>query len=460
MKKLNKLFALCLVLMLTVVSVYAEDEIAGQVEIKEGFWDNFEEYNVGSYAKAVNINSKYSSGGGTVYIVDNPYYPTMGKSLHCQADSTFFTTQWDMTKANVIKTYAPYLSVSMRVIPEENAHFVVHVCGNASKVQNHKEPSTETAVFRMSNGLMTTGGGRASLGELEPGKVYDVNVIINTKGGAPNTAIYNVYINGEKKTTFSAPTMAGDKNDARINMTGICYMKYFATNVLIDDLSVRGADKDGIEELMKMPTFDWSEEIIAERNKKVKYFEDLAVPEKNYYNDISDSKYKDAINALAAYGALNVPADGMFRPNDKITRAEMAALTVKLANVTIYRFKNAFIDVSPDKWYANSIQSAVNGGLVATPIIASGYYFPESPATLSDVVTYAICLREIYSSVDEQVSLVNYVDYRGISDEVSEYFAKAVASGIYTPENNRLNPNKMLTRAEAINMLYMAIKDI
>lgn len=460
MKKLKKLLALCLVLVFAAVHVYAEDAPAVQAEIKEGFWDNFEEYKNGAYAKAINLNAKYSSGGGFVYIVDNPYYPTMGKSLHCGEDGTFFTTQWDMTKANVIKTYAPYLAVSMRVIPEENAHFVVHVCGNASKEQNHKEPSTETVVFRMSGGIMTTGGGRASLGEVEAGKVYDVNVIINTKGGAPNTAVYNIYVNGEKKTSFSAPTMAGDKNDARINLTGICYMKYFATNVIIDDLSVRGSTKDGIEELMKMPVFEWSEEVIAERNKTVKYFEDLAVPEKSYFNDIETNKYKDAINALAAYGALSVPTDGKFRPDEKITRAEMAALTVKLANVTVYRFKNAFIDVSPDKWYANSIQSAVNGGLVATPIIASGYYFPESPATLSDIITYAVCLREVYGVHDEQIPLANYIDNRGISDEVSEYFAKAVSSGIYTPENNRLNPNRMLTRAEAVNMLYNAIKDI
>ncbi len=447
-------------LMLAVIPVYAEEATQEQVEIKEGFWDNFEEYNNGGYAKANSINAKYSTGGGFVYIVDNPYYPTMGKSLHCQSDGTFFTTQWDMTKTNVIKTYAPYLSVSMRVIPEENAHFVVHVCGNASKEQNHKEPSTETAVFRISGGLMTTGGGRASLGEAEVGKVYDVNIIINTKGGAPNTATYNVYVNGEKKTSFSAPTMAGDKNEARINLTGICYMKYFATNVLIDDLCVRGAKKEGLEELIKMPTFEWDEEVIAARNVVKKHFEDLTVPNKSYFNDIADCKYKDAINALAAYGALTVPTNEKFRPDDKITRAEMAALTVKLANVTVYRFKNAFIDVMPDKWYANSIQSAVNGGLVANAIIASGYYFPESPATLSDVITYVVCLREIYGVEDELASLANYVDSRGISGDVSEYFAKAISAGIYTPENNKLSPNRMLTRAEAANMLYNAIKDI
>ena len=442
-------------------SVIALTPFAASAEIKEGFYDNFEDYEDGMYATASGINAIYSTGGGRVYIEDNPYVPTMGKSLHTKADSTFFTTQWDMTKTNVIKTYAPYLSISMRIIPEDGATFALFVCGNASKVGDHKEAATkaESVVLIIGGGTLTTGGPRMGLGKLESGKCYDINVIINTKGGEPNTAVYDVYVNGERKTNYALPMMVAKLNATRVNMTGIQFLKMESTNMFIDDLCVRGAEKAEKDELLTMKKFDWTEEVIAERQKAVKIF-DMSNTSPNKFVDTAESAYADEIAWLAHMNAVTVPGDNKFRPDDNITRAELSQIAVRLTNTTVYRYKNAFLDVSPDKWYANAIQSAVNAGLVADTIIAKGYYFPESFATVSDVVAYCVCIREKYGRFDEAAPTSGYVDYKGIPEKDRELFGKAIAAGIYEPEGAFLKPNGKVTREMAAHMLYKAVSDL
>ena len=158
--------------------------------------------------------------------------------------------------------------------------------------------------------------------------------------------------------------------------------------------------------------------------------------------------------------AVTVPGDNKFRPDDNITRAELSQIAVRLTNTTVYRYKNAFLDVSPDKWYANAIQSAVNAGLVADTIIAKGYYFPESFATVSDVVAYCVCIREKYGRFDEAAPTSGYVDYKGIPEKDRELFGKAIAAGIYEPEGAFLKPNGKVTREMAAHMLYKAVSDL
>lgn len=89
--------------------------------------------------------------------------------------------------------------------------------------------------------------------------------------------------------------------------------------------------------------------------------------ETDAFSDISDHWARSYINAAAQLGIVNGYRDGTFRPSNKITRAE----TIQMVNNTLGRHPDkdhllpgmvTFSDnLDTDKWYYAAIQEAANG---------------------------------------------------------------------------------------------------
>lgn len=103
--------------------------------------------------------------------------------------------------------------------------------------------------------------------------------------------------------------------------------------------------------------------------------------------DFSDVKksawYAPIINEMAAGGLVNGYADGTFRPENKITRAEF--ITMLMQNEKLQKFKELpFSDISSNLWYADYIYSAYAAGYV------SGYsdntFKPDNSITRAEAV--------------------------------------------------------------------------
>ena len=86
------------------------------------------------------------------------------------------------------------------------------------------------------------------------------------------------------------------------------------------------------------------------------------------FTDISSlwQEAQDAINFMASRGILQGKSEGIFAPNDLITRAEFAKTVVallKLKNDPSIADRN-FEDVNKDKWYYEYIQIAYKHGII------------------------------------------------------------------------------------------------
>ena len=96
------------------------------------------------------------------------------------------------------------------------------------------------------------------------------------------------------------------------------------------------------------------------------------------YSDANDAAWAaKAIDRWSSYGVVR-GADGKFRPNANMTRAEAATVFANLLGLTSTEGAQSFADVSADKWYYGAIQKANAAGIING---SYGYMNPDSPVT-------------------------------------------------------------------------------
>ena len=113
----------------------------------------------------------------------------------------------------------------------------------------------------------------------------------------------------------------------------------------------------------------------------------------------ADAWYATAVNTLASIGAITGIGNNQFAPNRTITRAEFTAIAVRFARLV--RGADAdFSDVPANAWYYDSIATAVEYGWIGG--YADGTFRPNKSITRAEVVT--IVNRMLNRSFDTSVS--------------------------------------------------------
>jgi len=148
----------------------------------------------------------------------------------------------------------------------------------------------------------------------------------------------------------------------------------------------------------------------------------LLFPAFSYANDIEGTKYEEAIVKLAALNTIKGYEDGSFKPENTITRAELATIitfvlglqdAADLAKETPTRFS----DVKTNEWYTGYINIAANENVI------SGY--PDGTFKPSENVSYS----EAVTMLVNALGLKQVVDKSG-GTWPSNYMSKASQLGI------------------------------
>ena len=111
------------------------------------------------------------------------------------------------------------------------------------------------------------------------------------------------------------------------------------------------------------------------------------------FSDVEDTTYEDEINKLAAVGVVNGDPEGTFRPEDNITRAEVAVIICKMlgAGNTMDAQKNMpskFSDVATGEWYTGAVNLATGNGIIAG--FPDGTFRPNDNITVAQAVTLMV----------------------------------------------------------------------
>ena len=105
--------------------------------------------------------------------------------------------------------------------------------------------------------------------------------------------------------------------------------------------------------------------------------------EKKSFSDIQEKWYKNAVTTMAGMGVLHGYADGTFRPGQKITRAEF--VTIAASFVSPAEGSVSFADVSDSHWAFSSIATASAKGWISG--FTDGTFRPENKITRAETVT-------------------------------------------------------------------------
>ncbi|MEQ9238557.1 S-layer homology domain-containing protein [Coleofasciculus sp. E2-BRE-01] len=196
---------------------------------------------------------------------------------------------------------------------------------------------------------------------------------------------------------------------------------------------------------------------LVDANQVSEVNSDYIVSASKTFPDIQNHWAKPFIEGLLDKGLISGFGDGTFKPNEKMTRAQYAALLVKAFDPEPKREAKNFLDVSDQSWAKDVIQKAYRGGFL------SGY--PGDMFRQGDDVERVQVLVSLVNGLELSESDDNALDFYEDSDDIPEYGKEEVATStkkqivVNHPDVKKLDPTKAATRGEVAAMVYQALVD-
>jgi hypothetical protein len=177
---------------------------------------------------------------------------------------------------------------------------------------------------------------------------------------------------------------------------------------------------------------------------------------------------RDAVERLVYGGYLKGYGDGTFRPGQPVTRAEFAAMVVKVAGLPIVSGMTVFSDVYRGEWYYGVVNTCFAEGLIAG--YSDGRFGPNDLVTreqAASIIARVLGLkksqpndRQATTARDGQL-LTNLKDAGEIPTWARPAVAMAIGEGLIHGYNDgTFRPRLPATRAECAVILDKLVTDL
>lgn len=165
---------------------------------------------------------------------------------------------------------------------------------------------------------------------------------------------------------------------------------------------------------------------------------------------------EEAISALAGRGILTGDGDGLFRPQDSISREEFAAVLVKAFGIEAEKTETKFSDVPENSWCASYIETAAEAGIVRG--IGGGRFGMGEPITRQDMAVMLFRAAQNAIPADGETKLT-FADAEEIAPYAREAVSQLAGTGVFGgKENGRFAPLDFTTRAEAAVVIFRILE--
>ncbi|MCM1149004.1 MAG: S-layer homology domain-containing protein [Butyricicoccus sp.] len=178
------------------------------------------------------------------------------------------------------------------------------------------------------------------------------------------------------------------------------------------------------------------------------------------FSDISGENAHEnepAIEAMAARGILNGRPDGLFHPDDSMTRAEFAATVVRSLGLTP-KAGDAFSDVTADRWYAAYVGTASDCGIITG--VGNGKFNPDGTITKQEAAVMVARAARL-CGMDTQLDtgavrdvLAQFGDYVGTPEWARQGLAFCYQEGILDDSALNIRGDAVMKRGEIAQMLF------
>lgn len=171
------------------------------------------------------------------------------------------------------------------------------------------------------------------------------------------------------------------------------------------------------------------------------------------FSDVADNSwYAEAVNFCANKGWVSGYNDGAFKPDNTITRAELAVICSAKLNLE-KQASNHFKDVPDTAWYAPYVLKCVQAGIIAG--YSSEHFGPGDKVTREQA---AVILSNVFG-ITKTKGRTSFSDDERISSWAVESVKSMAAHGIVAGVGeNRFDPKSNVTRAAVCQMMYRGEK--
>ena len=162
---------------------------------------------------------------------------------------------------------------------------------------------------------------------------------------------------------------------------------------------------------------------------------------------------KEAITKWSEYEVVKGYGDGVFKPNNEVKRAELAAFISRVFGLETTEGATKFSDVSATAWYAEDIAKVSAAGIMQGD---SGKFNPNGFATRQEV---AVTLVNAFNLTG--TTTLNFNDQNEISAWAKEAVSTLVANDYAKGQaNNNFAPKANITRAEVVQLLDNIVEQL
>lgn len=170
------------------------------------------------------------------------------------------------------------------------------------------------------------------------------------------------------------------------------------------------------------------------------------------FTDTASHWARADIALLAGKGILNGVSADKFEPERAVTRAEFAAMLVRALGIRQIGEARTFRDVAAGSWYDETIKLASGAGIIDG--YEDGTFRPNNKVTREEMAIMAVKALELATDSKLVAADLNYKDSGRISNWASDAVGKATGAGLLKgmPDGS-FAPAGSVTRAEAATLL-------
>lgn len=173
------------------------------------------------------------------------------------------------------------------------------------------------------------------------------------------------------------------------------------------------------------------------------------------FSDVADDQwYYDYVLEAAELGIVKGNPDGTFKPNNPVTRAAFALMTVRMLGVDEDGLKfttTAFTDVNDETYNAAAIQYCAEKGLIGGD--GDGKFRPNDSITRQEAAKIIAEALELTETDDEL-----FADDSLIHEWAEDYVYQCKAAGIFGGDagTGNFRPTDAISRAETAKIMVVA----
>ena len=177
-------------------------------------------------------------------------------------------------------------------------------------------------------------------------------------------------------------------------------------------------------------------------------------PSKIMLSDIAGHWAEGDIKSLFEKGIVVGDENNKFNPDNKITRAEMAALIVRAFGLK-EEYKNLFTDVSGEEWYGDIVCAVSSAGIMKGDKIT---FRPNDYIKREELAVVLLNVLN-YKGIEISEGNMNFSDNDEVSDWAKDAVGTVTAMGLMNGVGeNKMSPKAYATRAQAASIIGRIVK--